>query len=255
MRCTALGIGIGIVLLLAGCGDERSRGIIFTDDGRVLDNSAESARTEVTSNIEHDIGKAVAPHWKVVATLAELPEWHEVRETGEWRWQKATMTVTVTGDGSAPLPVSLDEIRASVRDYMLPKVYRAKTNLGLTVTQAIETPKPAVAGAGPLAAPLATGERRYAIQQGDTLADISTAFYGSPQHWRDIVNANAGLNPAGLRVGDEIVIPALAAPSPSPGDQKNAPSDQKPTSSDQKPSGQPPAASGQAPAPTAPSAP
>jgi nucleoid-associated protein YgaU len=42
------------------------------------------------------------------------------------------------------------------------------------------------------------------VQQGDTWADLSQAFYGSTQHWRHIAEANPGVE---LTPGREIVIP------------------------------------------------
>jgi nucleoid-associated protein YgaU len=73
-------------------------------------------------------------------------------------------------------------------------------------------PEAAPAAAVPAAAPAAptapaAGGHRYTIQAGDTLGDISAVFYGSAQHWRDIVAANPGLDPAHLAVGAELVIP------------------------------------------------
>jgi nucleoid-associated protein YgaU len=49
--------------------------------------------------------------------------------------------------------------------------------------------------------------RQYAVQAGDTLADISMAFYGTTQHWRVIVNANPGIDPATMAVGTILKIP------------------------------------------------
>ena len=49
----------------------------------------------------------------------------------------------------------------------------------------------------------------YRVRAGDTLAAISIAFYGNPQHWQDIVRANEGLDPANLLAGTQIIIPPL----------------------------------------------
>ena len=55
---------------------------------------------------------------------------------------------------------------------------------------------------------LAPGERIYTIQPGDSLADISLAFYGTPDHWRRIADANPGTSAGVLKAGTAIVIPA-----------------------------------------------
>ncbi len=47
----------------------------------------------------------------------------------------------------------------------------------------------------------------YTIKRGDTLWSIAKQTYGNGQRWREIVNANPGLNPAKLSVGQKIAIP------------------------------------------------
>ncbi len=52
-----------------------------------------------------------------------------------------------------------------------------------------------------------TSGQTYAISRGDTLWSIASRTYGDGQRWRDIVNANPGLEPRRLRVGQTIVLP------------------------------------------------
>lgn len=47
------------------------------------------------------------------------------------------------------------------------------------------------------------------VQKGDTLSLISKKFYGSTKWWKTIVDANPGLNPKSLAIGDRIRIPSL----------------------------------------------
>ncbi len=47
----------------------------------------------------------------------------------------------------------------------------------------------------------------YTIRKGDTLWSIAQQVYGDGQRWQDIVNANPGLDPNKLRVGQKIVLP------------------------------------------------
>ena len=51
------------------------------------------------------------------------------------------------------------------------------------------------------------GGGEYVVQRGDTLWSISQARYGTGQRWRDIVNANPGLVPERMAVGQKLRIP------------------------------------------------
>ncbi len=52
-----------------------------------------------------------------------------------------------------------------------------------------------------------TKPKSYTIKQGDTLSGISTKFYGTPNRWREIADAN-NLDPRTLKVGKRITIKA-----------------------------------------------
>ena len=54
---------------------------------------------------------------------------------------------------------------------------------------------------------VAPAQNTYTIQKGDTLWAIATQVYGDGQRWVDIVQANPSLDPATMRVGQEIVLP------------------------------------------------
>ena len=47
----------------------------------------------------------------------------------------------------------------------------------------------------------------YAVRSGDTLQRIASRLYGDAQRWRDIAEANPGLDPRRLRVGQMIKLP------------------------------------------------
>ena len=51
--------------------------------------------------------------------------------------------------------------------------------------------------------------RTYTVQAGDTLSSISRKFYGSPNRWKDIYNANRDVlpNPQSLKLGQSLKIP------------------------------------------------
>lgn len=57
-------------------------------------------------------------------------------------------------------------------------------------------------GASPSAA-----SSTYTVKRGDSLWSISKQFYGSGEHYQRIVEANPGLDPGSLQVGQRISIP------------------------------------------------
>lgn len=66
---------------------------------------------------------------------------------------------------------------------------------------AYDTP-PAAAPATP-----AAGEMHYTVKRGDTLWKIAASHYGNGNQWQRIANANPGLSPTSLKIGQTIVIP------------------------------------------------
>lgn len=57
--------------------------------------------------------------------------------------------------------------------------------------------------------PSKAGVNRHKVKRGDTLSEISILYYGSARHWEALVEANPGVNPKSLMVGQELKIPAL----------------------------------------------
>jgi 5'-nucleotidase/UDP-sugar diphosphatase len=66
-------------------------------------------------------------------------------------------------------------------------------------------PDPALSSATPAAG--AASGNTYTIQRGDTLWKIATAKYGNGKKWHEIADANPGLSPSDLRVGQTISLP------------------------------------------------
>ena len=52
-------------------------------------------------------------------------------------------------------------------------------------------------------------EQPYTIKAGDNLSKISKHFYGSPNHYQKIAEANGIKNPDLVRAGQQISIPVL----------------------------------------------
>ena len=211
-------LGIAVTAL-SSCSPQaegtRGFGAVITDSGMKA-NTDRNHRDDITQHLKNDLDAALAPNWSSRVTIDELPTWIPGVEPtdGDWRWRRATVHITLLGAGS--LAHSSDELRLGVVDYMTKKVTAPATNLTVTVTQeAISVPAASQSTAAQstgAAAPtpathLAASARTYTIQANDTLADISTLFYGAPEHWRLIVAANPGMNPADMKPGSVLNIP------------------------------------------------
>ncbi len=61
----------------------------------------------------------------------------------------------------------------------------------------------------PLSVP--SGWKTHKIRPRDTLSEISTRFYGTSRHWDKIAQANPGINPRSLSVGEVLRIPPAPA--------------------------------------------
>ncbi len=213
MRCLLLAAIPLLPFLLAGCGDTgaggRATGVVFSADGRVYANSAENHRADTIRHLRDDIGGALGAGWTVAVAIDELPAWKadSLGDGGDWRWKTCTARVSITGTGQPAVPTS--QIEGEVRSYL---AKRAATVAVTVETKENTEPAPVAAAPAPVSAPAtaatpAAGPRTYRVQPGDTLADISTVFYGAPEHWRRIVEANPGLDPARLAPGLDLVIP------------------------------------------------
>ena len=200
-----------LIVALSACSPQaegtRGFGAVITDSGMKA-NTDRNHRDDITQHLKNDIDAALAPNWTCRVAIDELPTWVPGVEPtdGDWRWSRATVHITLLGSGS--LAHTTDDLRQGVIDYMTRKVTAPATNLTVTVSQETLTPAaPATAPPAPAATQLSNSPRTYTIQSGDTLADISTLFYGAPEHWRLIVTANPGLNPAALQPGTVLTIP------------------------------------------------
>jgi nucleoid-associated protein YgaU len=91
----------------------------------------------------------------------------------------------------------------------------------LHVGQTIKLPsKDAGAATAPAPTPGAsepsTGSGRvHVVASGDTLAEISKKYFGTTTRWKDIVKANPGIDPEGLKVGQKLTIPEGATTAPA----------------------------------------
>jgi 5'-nucleotidase len=56
-------------------------------------------------------------------------------------------------------------------------------------------------------AAVAPSSNTYTIKHGDTLWKIAAAHYGDGKKWKQIADANPGISPSALRVGQTITLP------------------------------------------------
>jgi LysM repeat protein len=209
-----------LLLILCACGDGRwAPGYLITADGETLSNTDENYRAMTVDTIVSELDAQLGKHWRVEATISELPRYEgsdDGRNTG-WMWAKATASITLLGDGMGEPPLSEAQITKAVNDYLYNKVEKAHRNLNITTTRVVDAgrfaakPAPATKTAAKSnetiekpVVPSAPATGRYVVQAGDTWAELSQAFYGSSQHWRYLSDANQG---GDLNVGRTIVIP------------------------------------------------
>ena len=216
MRLVLVPVLAAALLALPACrSGQPPMGVIIGADGQAGFLNAANVRAETERTIERALARELAPSWRSTVAIADDPRWDDDRES--WRWPATMVRVELSGDASVPPPLDATTITAAVKDYFAGRMINAKQPVQVTVVaapvqEAAAAPAVVAAPAAPSPAPApATGPQRYTIQPGDTLARISAVFYGSPQHWRRIVEANPGLHPENLAVGREIIVP----PAPS----------------------------------------
>lgn len=78
---------------------------------------------------------------------------------------------------------------------------------GIAPSSGFSEPSP-MGPAAPVAAAVSTAGT-HTVAKGETLGDISAIHYGTTKHWRKIVEANPGLDPARLKIGQVVQIPAV----------------------------------------------
>ena len=73
-------------------------------------------------------------------------------------------------------------------------------------------PTPVVPPAEPIA-PVASESKTHTVANGELLGDIALKYYKSSKQWRKIAEANPGIDPKNLKVGQKLVIPGIEAKS------------------------------------------
>lgn len=116
--------------------------------------------------------------------------------------------------GAAPAQASVAAVSASGNVDAEPQVVVPQTGLSATTLSttgpAIDTGEATETAAAPAAsdsASEASGERMHTIAAGDTFWDLASEFYGDPNMWTKLRDANPEYVVRGLEVGGELVVP------------------------------------------------
>lgn len=214
-------------LACAGCLTQANRtdyahGVIMDVDGTMRSTTDDNVRDVHENQLQRDL-RAAAERDAAAITVsnAHNPEHGEDRHgIGTWTYATVALDIRVPAD----FPLDDDRIEAIAFEHYRRKLERPRSTAAERFTLGIDRTAPATASpaetdpagtageetqaAGEKAQAASTDARRYRVQPGDTLATIAAVFYGDAQHWRRIVDANPGLDPAALPVGETIAIPA-----------------------------------------------
>lgn len=80
-----------------------------------------------------------------------------------------------------------------------------------------ETVKGEIVSPATLAAAQSKAAGRYhEIREGDTLGEISRQYYGNPNLWTRIQEANPGISPTALKIGARVLVPEASEPKAAP---------------------------------------
>jgi LysM repeat protein len=199
-----------VLLAVTGCGQGDSAGLRISERGMYLHTAANYTIDTEKTIVEH-FAKELGPHWTMAITITPLPTLIDARNDldREFRWREVTAAVSLSGTGlQSEVPVPEARMRGEIEEFLRKLQTPPGGAVTVTITRSIAaidhplatTPQPPVPHAGAAA-------RSYVIQAGDTLAEISSVFYGSPIHWRTLVAANPGLDPANLTPGQALTIP------------------------------------------------
>lgn len=183
-------------LALCSCMQDRTEGLITTYDGKFVVGTAEAVTDDLTHRWAAQARDAAGPDWGAVVTIHGTPVFSLV-QPDEFGWPQMQLDLVLTpprgtpGESTAAAAERAAAELKSLANYRI--VLGAVPQVATTVLKAGELP---------------AGATLYTVVEGDTLATISAAFYGSTQYWRRIADANLGVAAGDLKAGVELVIPA-----------------------------------------------
>ena len=115
--------------------------------------------------------------------------------------------------------IAKKELGNAARWKELEKLNNGIASEDLRVGKVIKLPAKAAAVDPLLPAPeaLTAGDPNvHVVKSGETLSDISKQHYGTTTKWKEIIKANPGIDPEGLKVGQKLKIPEIAGTTPVP---------------------------------------
>lgn len=181
------------LIALSGCTDGESAGFILTRDGHMRSETAEVSRDELAYRLGQRAADALGTGWNARVAIQELPTMSAVK-ADQWGWRKMTITVELfPPTGATQNPAAIAKAESAIGDAAIYRVPN-RSDLHFTTT---------VAATGTIV----PGTISYTTVANDTFAGISTAFYGTPQHWRRIADANPAVDGAQLVPGTVLAIP------------------------------------------------
>ncbi len=83
-------------------------------------------------------------------------------------------------------------------------------NADLHVGHTIKLPGSAASSTGSSTDAASVSGKTHVVAKGETLADIARKYLGSSRNWKKIVEANPGVSPENLKIGQKLVIPGDA---------------------------------------------
>ncbi|TVR44186.1 MAG: LysM peptidoglycan-binding domain-containing protein [Planctomycetota bacterium] len=181
-----------LILCLAACGDGRFAYVVDAD-GELRQQTPEVMREQDERRLAALLSRRLEGLSEVVVDIVGLPQAQRDEASGVLEWRYAQSLAQVV------LVTTLSDEALLAEAQSLSERFLRDRRLNFSATYAAEVSR------------REPGERPpgqdYTIQHGDTLARISSVFYGSADHWRLIERANPGLDPANLKVGSVIRIP------------------------------------------------
>ncbi len=183
-------------LILCSCMQERSEGLITTYDGNFVVGTAPVVTDDLCHRWAVLARNAAGENWTATITIHGEPVFNLVH-VDEFGWPDMRLdlvlvppTGTTTEAADAGAKLATDEL-LSVANYRVPMGH-----LPVVATTVLEPGK------------LPPGATSYITVEGDTLASIAAAFYGTTQYWRRIADANRNVGVGDLKAGMTLVIPA-----------------------------------------------
>ncbi len=191
-------------LLLVACGSMQFR---INNDGSMERVSPEDVTEERGQQLATHIDKMLGPGWRSSVAINPDPYYaSDEKDFNSWWWDRALVQILITGGP--------DQQTDTVNRAAVERRIQSRMRDWMTQMNALDIQSTVVISNVPLEQ--AVEQQRYVVQKGDTLAMISTAFYGTPDHWRRLAEANGLDMEQPLTAGTSLIIPHWEAAETQP---------------------------------------